>query len=396
MTVETISDTIHRLALSDGREIVLIGTAHVSQNSVEEVRSIIEEEAPDSVCIELDKGRMKSKENKSSWEDMDIKAVFREGRGFFLLANTALAGFQRRMGAQTGSKPGEELMGAANAAKEKGIPLTLVDRDIQTTFKRAWAKSGFWNKCKLIGTLISAAFSDEEITPEELEKLKSQDTLQQMMDEVAKELPSVKEVLIDERDQYLGRSIYEAVGTKKVAVIGAGHTKGVIDTIGKLDRGEATPTLAELDDIPKGKPVGKIISWAVPILIVGLLIYGIVSTGWDQGLRTFLLWVAVNCSCTFIATLISLAHPLNLLLCTITAPFFALNPALGVGMLGGILEVTFRKPKVRDFEAINDDAMSLKGWYRNRILHALMVFFLSSIGSMLGTLVAFPFLLARI
>ena len=395
MQLVNISDTVHKLILDD-QEIILVGTAHVSQNSVEEVKNIIETESPDRVCIELDDGRMKSKTDKKTYENMDIRKVIKEGKGFFLLANTALASFQRRMGAQTGTKPGEEILGAAEVAKEAGIPVSLCDRDIQTTFKRAWAKSSLWNKCKLLATLISAAFSNEEITAEELEQLKSQDTLQTLMQEMAKELPMVKEVLIDERDQYLGRSIFEAPGKKKVAVIGAGHTQGVISTIESLSNKQQTPSLDSLTVIPKGKPIGKIFSYLIPLLIVILIVASFIQSGWDQGLRTFLYWIAVNCSCTFLMTTISLAHPLNILACTITAPFFALNPVLGVGMLGGIAEATFRKPKVKDFEGINDDAMKLKGWYKNRILHALLVFLFSSIGSAFGTLVAFPVLLSHL
>ena len=395
MKVETVSDTIHKLILPD-QEIILVGTAHVSQTSVEEVSSLIESENPDRICIELDDGRMKSKTEKSSWENMDIRKVIKDGRGFFLLANTALSSFQRRMGEQTGTKPGDDILGAASLAKEKGIPLSLCDRDIQTTFKRAWAKSSLWNKCKLIATLLSAAFSKEEITAEELEDLKKQDTLQSMMNEMAKELPTIKEVLIDERDQYLGRSIFETEGKKKIAVIGAGHTNGVISTIEKLNRGESTPSLESLSFIPKGAPVGKIVSWLIPLLIVAILVYGFVSAGWDQGMRMFLLWIVVNCLCTFIATTASLAHPLNIIACAVTAPLFALHPALGVGMLGGILEATLRKPKVKDFENINDDAMKFSRWYKNRILHALLVFFFSSLGSAFGTLIAFPVLISRL
>lgn len=396
MQIEKISDTYHRITFSDGSIVYLIGTAHVSRNSVEEVRNIIETENPDRVCIELDASRMASKTSRKNWENQDIRKVFKEGKGFLLLANTALASFQRKLGAQTGANPGEEILGAAKLAEEKGIPVSLCDRDIQTTFRRAWAKSGLWNKCKLLATLISAAFSDEEITPEELEELKNQETLEGMLNEVAKELPSVKEVLIDERDSYLASKICSAPGQRKVAVIGAGHTKGVIATMECIDNGESTPDTNELEVIPKGRNIGKAVSFAIPALIIALIVYGIVANGWDQGIRTFIYWIIVNVSCTFVTTLISAAHPLNILACAITAPFFALNPVLGVGMLGGILEATLRKPKVMDFEKLNDDAMTLKGWYRNRILHCLLVFFLSSIGSMLGTFVAFPLLIARL
>ena len=396
MQVEKISDTYHRIAFQDGSVVFLIGTAHVSRNSVEEVASIISEENPDRVCIELDASRMASKAGNRNWEDMDIRKVFREGKGFLLLANTALASFQRKLGAETGANPGDEILGAAKLADEKGIPVSLCDREIQTTFRRAWAKSSLWNKCKLLGTLISAAFSDEEITPEELEELKNQETLEGMLNEVAKDLPSVKEVLIDERDTYLATKIYNAPGRRKVAVIGAGHTKGILANFEKLESGSAVKSTEELDTVPKKKGWGRAAEFLIPSLIVLLLVIGIAANGWDQGLRTFLYWVIVNACGTFITSAIACAHPLNMLACAITSPFFALNPVLGVGMLGGILEATFRKPKVRDFEHLNDDAMHLKGWYSNRILHCLLVFFLSSIGSMLGTFVAFPLLIARI
>lgn len=396
MQNEKISDTHHLLTFKDGTRLHLIGTAHVSKNSAEEVKAIIEEESPDRVCIELDASRMKNKTDNKSWESTDIRKIFKEGKGFLLLANTALASFQKRMGAQTGANPGEEILGAAKLAYEKEIPVSLCDREIQTTFKRAWAKSSLWNKCKLLASLLSAAFSKEEISEEELEELKNEETLESMLKEVAKELPSVKEVLIDERDRYLATKIYTAPGKNKVAVIGAGHTQGIIRTLEALDEQRLSTDVTELDAIPPKKKASKALSYIVPTLIVLIIVLGIVLNGWDQGLRTFLYWVIVNVSSTFVFSLISFAHPLNVLACAITAPFFALNPVLGVGMLGGILEATLRKPKVTDFENVNEDASTLKGWYKNRILHCLLVFLMSSVGSALGSLVAFPLIIARL
>ena len=312
MHIEKISDTYHRITFSNGSEVFLIGTAHVSKNSVQEVADIIETENPDRVCIELDASRMASKTNKS-WEETDIRKVFREGKGFLMLANTALASFQKKLGAQTGANPGDEILGAAKLAEEKGIPVSLCDREIQTTFRRAWAKSSLWNKCKLLATLISAAFSNEEISPEELEELKNQETLEGMLNEVAKELPSIKEVLIDERDTYLATKIYNSPGKKKVAVIGAGHTKGVISTFEKLENNGETKSIEELDTVPRSKGFGKAAGYIIPTLIVLLLVIGIAMNGWDQGLRTFLYWVLVNAAGTLITTIIAAAHPLNIL-----------------------------------------------------------------------------------
>lgn len=396
MVTEKISDTYHVLTFANGDVIHLVGTAHVSQDSVQEVRSIIEAQSPDRVCIELDGGRMKSKTKEKSWEDMDMKKVFKEGKGFLLLANTALASFQRRMGAQTGADPGAEILGAAKLAEEMGIPVSLCDREIQTTFKRAWAKSSLWNKAKLLATLISAAFSNEEISEEELAELKNEETLESMLKEVAKELPSVKEVLIDERDRYLATSIFLAEGKTKVAVIGAGHTQGIIRTLEKLENGEMTTDTTEITTVPPKSKYAGLLEWIVPTLIVLLVAVGILHNGWDQGLRAFLYWVLANSTCTFVFTLLGGGALMTALLSGITAPFFVLNPVLGVGIFAGIWQASFKKPKVRDFEAMSDDAMSFKGWYRNRILRCLLVFLLSSVGSIFGSLVGFPFIISRL
>ena len=396
MTTTKVSDTYHVITFENGDTIHLVGTAHVSKNSAEEVKAIIEEQSPDRVCIELDDGRMKSKTKDSSYENMDIKKIFKEGKGFLLLANTALASFQKRMGAQTGTDPGAEILGAAKLAQDKGIPVSLCDREIQITFRRAWGKSSFWNKCKLLATLISASFSNEKISEEELDKLKNEETLESMMNEVAKELPSVKEVLIDERDRYLATSIYKAEGKTKVAVIGAGHTQGIIRNFEKLENGELSTDTSSITEIPKPSKAGKIAQWIVPTIIIALVIVGILSSGWNQGLRAFLYWIAANATCTFVFTLIGGASLLTCLLSGITAPFFVLNPVLGVGLFAGIWQATFKAPKVKDFENMSNDAMSIKGWYRNRILKCLVAFLMSSIGSIFGSLVGFPFILARL
>ena len=395
MQVEKISDTYHKITFNNNSQLFLVGTAHVSRNSVEEVERIIEEENPDRVCIELDASRMKSKTDENSWENMDIKKVLKEGKGFLLLANTALTSFQKRMGEKTGTMPGSEILGAANLAKEKGIPISLCDREIQITFKRAWAKSSLWNKCKLLSTLISAAFSNEEVTEEELSELKNEESLEAMMKEVAKELPSVKEVLIDERDRFLASKIYTAPGERKVAVIGAGHTHGIIKTLEQLDNKEISANVDDINFVPKKGKAGKIASWIVPTILVLLLVLGVVLKGWDQGLKAFGFWVAANASSTLLFTLLGGGSFLTSLLSAITAPFFALNPLLGVGIFAGVMQATFKKPQVKDFETMSDSASTFKGWYKNRILRCLLVFLTSSIGSIIGSLVAFPIILAH-
>ncbi|HOE88622.1 MAG TPA: TraB/GumN family protein [Sphaerochaeta sp.] len=396
MTVLEISDTRRLITLADGRRIHLIGTAHVSKHSVDEVAEAIETEQPDHICLELDEGRMKNKEEERSWSNMDIKKVLKEGKGFLLLANMALASFQKRMGDETETQPGAEILGAAHLAKEKEIPFSLCDREIQVTFKRAWRMSNLWNKAKLIATIISAVFSNEKLSEEDLEDLKKADVMQQMMDEMAAELPAVKSVLIDERDRYLATKIYLAPGENKLAVIGAGHMSGIVKTLEALDSNRLDTDVSEITVVPDSSRSSKALSWVFPVLIVSLLLYGFLSFGRTEGIRMIGLWLAVNMSFTALGAILALAHPINIIVSVLASPITSLHPAIGVGMVSGLLQATLRKPKVRDFENLNDDATKLKGWYRNRVLHILVVFLLTSLGGSIGNVVVFPFLLARL
>ncbi|MDC7237119.1 MAG: TraB/GumN family protein [Sphaerochaetaceae bacterium] len=393
MTIEKKSDTVHLLKFKDNSELLLIGTAHISKESVNEVNSYIEEYQPDRICIELDKTRYSNKKDTQTWSNKTISKVLKEGKGFLLLANMALASFQKRMGNSTGIKPGEEILKAAQLAEEKNIPFSFCDREIQTTFKRAWRKSNFWNKMKLLATLVSAAFSKEEVSEEELAELKKADVLETMLSEMSKELPTIKKVLIDERDLFLSSSMYNAKGKRKLGVIGAGHTSGILKNLEALDEGKISSDVTEISSVPNPSKIGKSLTYIIPALIIGIIVYGFAQSGWDKGLKLFSYWILVNAIFTGIGGLVALAHPLNIIISMLAAPFTSLNPTIGVGIVSGLLEFKFRKPSVKDFDSMGDDALSLKGWYKNRALHGLYVFFVCSIGSAIGTFIGFPVLL---
>lgn len=393
MNIEKISDTAHLIKFKDNSELLLIGTAHISKESVDEVSSYIEEYHPERICIELDKTRYSNNKNAQTWSNKTITNVLKEGKGFLLLANMALASFQKRMGQSTGIKPGEEILKAASLAEEKDIPLSFCDREIQTTFKRAWRKSNFWNKMKLLATLISAAFSKEEISEEELAELKKADALETMLGEMAKELPTIKKVLIDERDLFLATSMYNAKGKRKLGVIGAGHTQGVLKNLEALDEEKIENNISEISSVPSPSKVGKSLTYIIPILIVGIIVFGFAQSGWDKGIKLFGYWVLVNAIFTGIGGIVALAHPLNILISMLAAPFTSLNPTIGVGIVSGLLQLKLKKPNVKDFDNMGNDALTLKGWYKNRALHGLYVFFICSIGSAVGTFVGFPVLI---
>ncbi len=393
MKAEKISETVTKIVLNNGDEITLVGTAHVSSNSVEEVKTILDKKKPDMVCLELDEGRFKTKTNENSYRNMDLKKVFKEGKTFLVLANTALASFQKKMGNQTGSAPGEEILSAGRYAQEQNIPISLCDRDITITFKRAWGMSNFWNKAKLIATLISTVFDKEEFSEEDMEELKKSDSIQEMMNELSKELPKAKEALIDERDRYLATKILKAEGHKKVAIIGAGHAKGIVKTIEKLENGTLSSDLSDIVIIPKPSGFGTIVGWSIPVLLLGFVLYSCLTYGFDQGLRYFGIWAGSNALCCMAFVILSNAHPFNWIVAALTAPISVMSPVLGVGMFTGIAETQFRKPKVSDFEHLSDDIATFKGWFKNRVLHAFLIFFTSSIGSIVGTFILFPILL---
>ena len=393
MTTENISKTIHKLTLDNGDVITLVGTAHISADSVKEVHEVLDSVNPDRVCLELDNSRYKAKAEKSAYDNMDLQKVFKEGKTFLVLANTALASFQKRMGSNLGNKPGEEILSAGEYAKENGIPISLCDREINITFKRAWAMSSFWNKSKLIASLFGAIFEKEEISEEEIEEMKKTDSLQGMMSELANELPAAKKALIDERDRFLATSIFLAEGHNKVAVIGAGHTNGIIQTIKDLEAGKISTDLSDISKSPAPSKFGKIASWAIPALIILYIVFCCFNYGFGQGMKNFLIWVISNGASSMLFAVLALSHPLNWLVAAISAPIAVMSPVIGVGMFTGMAEATLRKPKVKDFENITDDISTFKGWFKNKVLHTFTVFFATTIGSILGTVVTFPLLL---
>ncbi len=384
-----MNDTRMNITLND-REIILIGTAHISKESIDEVSEVIRDSNPDMVCVELDEGRYASITQPENWQKLDIIKVLKEGKGFLLMANLVLSSFQRRLGNELGVKPGDEMRKAIELAKELNIPYSLCDREIQTTLRRAWARCGFWSKSKLLASLLSSAVTTEKLSEEELENLKKQNELDDMMGELSKFLPSVKETLIDERDQYLAAKIWASGGKKSVAVVGAGHMSGIKAHLEKIAANKESDDVSALNIIPPSGGIGKIAGWIIPVLIVALIVFGFFQAGADVSLHMLLRWVLLNGSLAALGTLICLGHPLSILVSFIGAPIATINPFIGVGLFAGITEASIRKPRVQDAQNLSNDVSSIKGVYRNRITKALLIFLLSSVGGMLGNFISIP------
>jgi pheromone shutdown-related protein TraB len=379
---------IHRISLPD-KELVLIGTAHVSRDSVETVRQVIEQENPDTVCVELDEQRYRALAEPNRWKSLDLVQVIRKGQGPFLLTNLALTAFQKKMGLQTGVQPGAELLAAVESAEKQGSEVRLVDRELRTTLLRAWRKTGFWKKMQLLAAIISGLFETQKIDEEQLARLRQTDTLSAMLEEMGDLLPSVKTILVDERDLFMADRIRKAPGSKAVAVVGAAHVPGIRRW---LTADEPLPDPAELSVIPAKPLLSKVLPWLVPGLVGLLFIVGFFFADPGRLADAALAWVLANGLLAALGTAIALGHPLTVLSAFVAAPITSLNPTIGAGFVTGLVQAVVAAPTVQDLEEVNLDLTSVRGWWRNRMTRVLLVFFFSSLGSTVGTLVAFNWL----
>ena len=384
----------HSLTI-DGRRIVLVGTAHISEKSAQLVEKTLLQEKPDSLFVELDEQRMKSLEGDSSWKNLHIEKALRRKEGMLLLATIVLSSYQRRIAKQLGVEPGIELRNALQVARDQGITIYPCDRKLQTTLRRVWRRSSLLSKLKLISALIASLFHREKINKEEVEQLKQGNVIDTLLEELAAYLPQVKNVLIDERDRYIAAQIIHSHSPHIVAVVGAGHLSGILKHLRQYQKEKNKQnklTFRDLEYIPPRSLFSRLIVWIIPLAVIILIVLGFINNGWQGGMQRLLRWVLVNGTLAAVGCLIAKAHPLTIVSSFLAAPITSLNPTIGVGLVAGILEVTLRKPRAIDLENLPSDTLSIRGFYRNRLSHALLVFILSSVGSAIGTFVALPLL----
>lgn len=367
------------------REIILIGTAHISQASKDLVRETIEAEKPDTVCVELDDGRLKSIKDPDRWKKMDLRQVIKNKQLGTLIANLVLGSYQKRMGAQTGVKPGSELKEAVDVAENAGHQLVLADRDIKITLRRTWACTPWYRKLSLLGGLFASIFDKTEVSEEELAKIKEQDALNGMMQEFGKTFPEVKQVLIDERDQFLASKIKNASGKKIVAVVGAGHMRGIASII---EEDKELPSEESISIIPKSAPIWKIIGWAIPIAIIGSIIAVGIHAGAAKAGELSLQWAMLTGGGAMLGTIIAGGHPLTILVALVTAPFTGLTPLIGVGFFTALTQVYMRPPRVAEMETLTDDIWQVKRWWKNRVTRVILCFLCPGLPAIVGKILA--------
>jgi pheromone shutdown-related protein TraB len=367
----------------DGRRVHLVGTAHISHQSAELVRKVIEATSPDVVCVELDDRRYRALADRGRWEALDLKSIIREKQLSTLIINLMLSAYQKRLGDKLGAMPGLELLAATEVAREREIPVHLCDRDVRTTLRRAWHSMRFGEKMTFLASGLAGVFDKHELSEADLEKIRQQDVLNELLQEMGKAMPVLKQVLLDERDTYLAHRIREAEGREVVAVVGAGHVEGIERAL----VANTSVDLEELEHIPPPSSTWRVIGWAIPAIILGSLAY----IGWARGPEAAgenaLFWILANAIPASIGALIAMAHPLTIIVSFVSSPLTSLTPVIGVGYVAAFVQAWIRPPVVKELQLVSEDVVHLRRWWRNKLLRILLVFILSSLGGVLGTYV---------
>lgn len=378
--IEKISEDVTKVTLNN-KQIIIVGTAHVSEKSAATVEAVIKEQSPECVALELCEPRLQAIRNPNRWEETDIFNVIKSGRSYVLFAQLVLASFQKRVAQKLGIRPGEEMLRALNVIDQYNLKTALIDREVRTTLKRAWAKTTWWSSVKLMFSMCGSLFtSQDEISAEEIEKLKGQDALTTIIDEFSEMLPGIKSVLIDERDLYMVKKLSDLNYSKIVAVVGAGHVPGMLKAF------DTEIDLKALEEIPPASISSKLISWGIPAIIIGTFIYGYAISP-EIGAKMFSTWFIVTGGFAALGALASLAHPLTIISAFLAAPFTTLNPTIAAGWVCGLVEAFIRKPRVKDFHTIADDLTTVKGLFGNRLSRTLLVVAFANIGGTIGTFV---------
>ncbi len=363
------------------KKITLIPTAHVSRESSELVERTIDELQPDCICIELDQDRYNSLTDPQKYRNTDIYKIIRDKKVTFMLVNMILANYQRRLAKKLDSSSGREMMIGIEKSRAMNVPLVLADRNIQTTFRRVWAKINFKDKIRLLSTIISSLFDDEEISEEDILKLQQADMLNEALKEVSKDFPVISEVIVTERDKYLADKIRTAPGKNIVAILGAAHTIGIQQYINE------DYDIREFDVVPEPKKSSKLMKWIIPVLIL-IMILASFSFDSEMGLKQIKTWILFNGSLSALGTLIAGGHILSVIVAFIAAPITSLNPLLASGWFAGMTEAWLKKPTVSDFDRVPEDLETWKGLWKNKVTRILLIVIAANLGSTMGTILS--------
>ncbi len=384
---ELLAQEPHRIVTVGETEITLLGTAHVSPASARAVKALVESGQYDSIAIELCDSRQRAMLDPDALGKMDLFSVIRRGQAPMVGASLALGAYQQRLAEQYGIEPGAEMRAAIDGALDRGVPLSLIDRDIGLTLRRAYRAVPWWRRMELVGGILASVLSREKIEESEIEKLKEGDVLESTFSEFAEQSGELYGPVIDERDRYMAarlRLLAEDGSARRVlAVVGAGHLKGIEHYLFQSEQ-PAGETLRELEVSPPKARWPKVLPWVIVAVILTGFVIGF-SRNTELGVQMIAEWFLINGGLAAIGGLIALAHPLTVLTAALAAPLTSLNPTIGIGFVAAAVELYLRKPRVADFARLRSDVSEVKGWWHNRVSRVLLVFFLTTLGSAMGT-----------
>ncbi|MGD2082946.1 MAG: TraB/GumN family protein [Chromatiales bacterium] len=388
------ADTLENAPLAHLRvgasRVTLLGTAHVSRTSAEQVQALLAGGEYDAVAVELCPSRYNAIVDPDSLARMDLFRVVREGRAPMALASLALGAYQQRLADQFGIEPGAEQRAAISTARASHKPVLLIDREIGVTLKRVSASVPWWQRWGLVAGLLASVVSREEVSEEEVERLKEGDMLETTFAQFAEEREDLYRPLIDERDRYMAARLREEIARRGheniLAVVGAGHLKGIQEYLA-AEGGDPSAQIAELDAVPPPRRWTRVVPWVVVALV--LTGFG-VGFARNPGLGWTLVgdWVLINGGLSALGAALAAGHPLTVLTGFVAAPLTSLNPTIGAGMVTAAAEMYLRKPSMADFGNLRRDVARLSGWWRNRVSRTLLVFLFSTLGSLVGTYLA--------
>ena len=370
--------------------LTIIGTAHVSQESVDEVKDAIYEQKPDVVAIELDMNRfMKVKNMMNGVEEDDtisVTKIIKENKVGLFFTSTILSYFQSKVGAKLDVAPGSEMIGAIEASEDLGIPIALIDRNINITLQRALNRMGFIEKAKFVFGLILSVFEKDDDKEIDIEDMKNPETIDELMEIFKDEVPSVHEVLVKERDAYLAGSILKIPQDSVIAVVGAGHKKGIEKY---LDSPETIPDLKQLENIneKKGIPWVKIILALIPIsfvVIFFLAFFSGINIAWN--IYDFII---ISVIMGFIGSILSGSKLISAIVGGLVAPLTIIHPLLAAGWFSGLCEAKFRKVRQSDIKNLAE-INGFRDLWNNNIFRILLVVIGTNLGVSIATLVILP------
>ncbi|NOY72542.1 MAG: TraB/GumN family protein [Gammaproteobacteria bacterium] len=390
MSTDVKEEPLHLAEISDTR-VTLLGTAHVSKASAEKVRELLNSGDYDAVAIELCPSRHNAMIDPDALAKMDLLQVMKKGQVAMVTASLALGAFQQRLAEEVGIEPGAEMRVALDIADESGLPVLLIDREIGTTLKRIYRNVPFWRRMGLISGLVASVVSREKVSEQEIERLKEGDMLETAFAEIAQHESDIFKPLIDERDRYMVARLQQQISDSHyqhvLAVVGAGHLKGMKTYLEEHEISDAPATIASLDAVPEASQWPKFIPWIVVVLILTGFFIGFLRSP-DLGLELVIDWVVINGTLAALGALIAAAHPITIIAAFFAAPITSLNPTISAGLVTAAVETYVRKPQVGDFMRLRKDTAHFTGWWRNRVSRILLIFILATVGSAAGTYIA--------